>query len=149
MSSPSVKAHRPAAVAMPEPEDDPPGSASGFHGLRGWPNGNSRVPPSANSVRFSLPRSSAPAARSRATTVASVAGTTPLSTREPIVVESAANASSPAEAAQALVRAAAAGELAPDVAAELIAALRGCSDIRQADEIERRLAELEGNADAS
>ncbi|TCO40435.1 DUF5681 domain-containing protein [Dokdonella fugitiva] len=70
-------------------------------------------------------------------------------TREPIVVESAANATTPAEAAQALVRAAAAGELAPDVAAELIAALRGCSDIRQADEIERRLAELEGNADAS
>jgi hypothetical protein len=70
-------------------------------------------------------------------------------TREPITVEAAASATTPAEAAQALVRAAAAGELAPDVAAELIAALRGCSDIRQADEIERRLAELEGNADAS
>src|SRR5688572_21980240 len=45
VSSPSVKPQSAAAVAIPEPEDEPPGSWSGFHGLRGWPNGNSRVPP--------------------------------------------------------------------------------------------------------
>jgi hypothetical protein len=86
VSSPSVNAHSAAAVAIPEPDDEPPGSCSTFHGLHGWPKGNSRVPPRANSVRLSLPKSTAPAARRRATTVASAAAGAAFGTREPIVV---------------------------------------------------------------
>src|SRR5215813_15144126 len=47
VSSPSDAAQSPAATAMPEPDEDPPGSCSRFHGLRGCPNGNCWVPPSA------------------------------------------------------------------------------------------------------
>src|SRR5262245_36740181 len=86
VSSPSVNAQSAAAVAIPEPDDDPPGSCSTFHGLHGWPNGNCRVPPRANSVRLSLPSSTPPAARSLATTVASAVAGAALGIREPIVV---------------------------------------------------------------
>jgi len=40
VSSPSDAAQSPAATAMPDPDDEPPGSWSRFQGFRGWPNGN-------------------------------------------------------------------------------------------------------------
>src|SRR5262249_5160879 len=86
VSSPSDTAQSAAATAAPEPADEPPVSCSVFHGLRGWPNGKSIVPPSANSVRFSLPSRMPPAAVSRATTVASSSGTLSARLREPAVV---------------------------------------------------------------
>ncbi len=90
VSSPSETAHSAAATAAPEPADEPPVSCSVFHGLRGWPNGKSMVPPSANSVRFSLPSRMPPAAVSRATTVASSSGTLSARMREPAVVRTPA-----------------------------------------------------------
>src|SRR5262249_42026759 len=90
VSSPRVIEHRPAAAAIPEPEDEPPASWSGLHGLRGWPYGKWMVPPSANSVRLSLPRRMAPAAFSRATTVESADGTFARRSAEPDVVRTPA-----------------------------------------------------------
>src|SRR4051794_27689613 len=65
----------PRATAMAEPELDPPGTRSGRSAFGGTPYGV-RVPtsPVANWSRFVLPTSTAPAARSRATTVASASG---------------------------------------------------------------------------
>src|SRR5205085_8185610 len=58
----------------PEPEDDPPGSCAVFHGLRAGGHGRSKLgPPIANSCVESLPRTIAPAPRSRATQTASAA----------------------------------------------------------------------------
>src|SRR6266545_6290439 len=90
VSSPSVIEHKAAAAAIPEPEDEPPGSCSGFHGLRGWPYGKRIVPPRANSVRLSLPRRIAPAALSLATTVESAAGMFVRRSAEPAVVRTPA-----------------------------------------------------------
>jgi hypothetical protein len=90
VSSPSEAAQSAAATAMPEPDEEPPGSWSRFQGLRGWPNGNCCVPPSANSVRFSLPSRMPPAALSRAIVVASAAGTWSSRIREPDVVRTPA-----------------------------------------------------------
>jgi len=86
VSSPSETAQSAAATATPEPADEPPVSCSVFQGLRGWPKGNSIVPPSANSVRLSLPSRMPPAAVRRAITVASSSGTLSASRREPAVV---------------------------------------------------------------
>src|SRR5690242_17016981 len=67
-----------AATAAAEPDEDPPGVRSGSCGLRvalGWKY--------ANSVVTVLPMITAPAARNRATTVASARGRRPDRTGEP------------------------------------------------------------------
>ena len=63
----------PVASATADPPEEPPQVRSGFHGLRVVPNRSFDVKPSAaNSGRFVLPTTMAPAARRRATTTASV-----------------------------------------------------------------------------
>ena len=74
VSVPSAPGARPVATATAEPLEEPPGWRSRFHGLSAAGHGNSRVgPPVANSCKASLPSSTAPASRSRVTTVASAA----------------------------------------------------------------------------
>jgi hypothetical protein len=63
--------------------------------------------------------------------------------RELVEVEGMEATRTPSEAAQALVRAAAAGKLAPDVAAELVAAIAACVRVIEIDELTARLAALE------
>ena len=73
VSEPSEPKQSPAAVATPEPEDEAPDQCAGCHGLSGgwmagWWSAN------APSVICSLPSETAPATRSRSTTVASMSG---------------------------------------------------------------------------
>ena len=75
VSSASDVAHRNAAVAAAEPLLEMPGFRDKSHGLRGVPPGWWKLSPKANSERFSLPSSTAPACFSRATTTASSLGT--------------------------------------------------------------------------
>src|SRR5688572_10975171 len=70
-----------AATAAADPDEEPPGVWAGFHGLRVGPASRK-----ANSVVWVLPRITAPAARSRATEVASVDGRECANGREPAVV---------------------------------------------------------------
>src|SRR5690242_3347004 len=92
VSVPTPIAARFAAIAAPVPELEP-------HGLRSSTYGFLTCPPRAlqplldfvermfaHSLRFVLPRITAPAARSRATTNASCAGRDPSSASEPAVV---------------------------------------------------------------
>jgi hypothetical protein len=63
VSEPSAAGTIPAAMAAPEPLDDPPVKWSRFHGLRAGGHGRSKDgPPCANSWVASLPVSTAPAA---------------------------------------------------------------------------------------
>src|SRR5437660_12429686 len=65
-----------AATAAAEPPDEPPGTRSVSQGLRTTPNAEvSFDDPIANSSQLVLPTMTAPAASSRATTVASYGGT--------------------------------------------------------------------------
>ena len=75
VSVPRARSTRPSATATADPELDPPEIRSGSHALRTAPYGL-RVPtrPVANWSRLVLPSTTAPAARSRATAVASLAG---------------------------------------------------------------------------
>ncbi len=75
VSVPSANTASPAATATAEPEDDPPEIYRSSNTQRGAPWGE-RVPfsPVANWSRLVLPIGTAPAARSRATTVASRPG---------------------------------------------------------------------------
>ena len=75
VSVPSAKSTMPRATAVAEPLDEPPEIRVGSQAFRTAPNGE-RVPtrPVANWSRFVLPTTTAPAARSRATAVASAAG---------------------------------------------------------------------------
>jgi hypothetical protein len=62
----------PAATAAAAPPEDPPGTRARSHGLRVVKNAECSVEePIANSSMLSLPSSTAPAAKRRATTVAS------------------------------------------------------------------------------
>src|SRR5262245_38456995 len=85
VSVPIATAHRLAATAAPEPALDPHGLRSSAYGLRVCPPralhpDDERVDRMfAHSDRFVLPSSTAPAARSFATTVASRAGRAPTS----------------------------------------------------------------------
>ena len=80
VSVPSASGKKPAASPAPEPEEEPPGWWSVFHGLRAGGNGRSKLgPPMANSWVDSLPITMAPAWRSLPTTTASAAAI--LSTR--------------------------------------------------------------------
>src|SRR3954469_24574998 len=76
VSEPSASGNSPPHTPAPEPEEDPPGWWSGFHGLRAGGNGRSKLgPPRANSCVDSLPRMIAPAWRSFAITAASALAT--------------------------------------------------------------------------
>src|SRR5579872_1722941 len=64
------------AIAVPEPDDEPPVLCAGFHGLRAGGNGRSKLgPPIANSCVASLPSSTPPASRSFVATTLSESGT--------------------------------------------------------------------------
>ena len=72
MSEPSAAGAMRAATAAAEPPLDPPGTRAGSQGLRLGPRTEcSVVDPIANSSQFVLPTTTAPAAVSRSTTVAS------------------------------------------------------------------------------
>src|SRR6185295_16552819 len=87
VSVPSEARQDRAATAAAEPPDEPPGTASPFHGFRVVPKAEFSVDePIANSSQLSLPTTTAPAARSRAVTVASYGGTNVSRTRDPAVV---------------------------------------------------------------
>ncbi len=75
VSVPSAKSTVPRATAVAEPLDEPPEIRVGSQAFRTAPKGE-RVPtsPVANWSRFVLPTTTAPAARSRATAVASSVG---------------------------------------------------------------------------
>src|SRR5205085_4996757 len=78
-----------AATAAAEPPLEPPGMRSGAQGLRVGPKAEfSHEAPMANSSMFVLPISTASAARSRTTTVASYGGRKFSSIRETQVVGS-------------------------------------------------------------
>src|SRR5258708_20003355 len=65
VSLPRVAGANPAAIAAPEPEDEPAGECTGFHGLRAGGNSTSHDgPPCANSQVAVLPNSTLPAATS-------------------------------------------------------------------------------------
>ena len=87
VSDPMVAVTRPAAMAEPEPEDEPPVKWPSFHGLTAGGNGRSLAgPPVANSCVASLPTSTMPASPRRAATVESAFGTFFSSTFECAVV---------------------------------------------------------------
>src|SRR5712691_8528635 len=69
VSVPSAKPTSPAEVAAAGPADDPLDPVSGFHGFRVVPPNH--TPPCASEPIDSLATSTAPASRSRSTTVAS------------------------------------------------------------------------------
>src|SRR5208337_1826090 len=86
VSEPSVATARLAATAAAEPPLDPPGTRSVSTGLRTGPYAEfSLDEPMANSSQFSLPSSTAPAASSRETTVASYGGIYPFKILDPAV----------------------------------------------------------------
>ena len=83
VSDPRLAGTRPAAIAAPEPDDEPPVKCAVFQGLRAGGQGRSKDgPPWANSCVASLPISTAPAARSLATAVESLLGTRSMQMRE-------------------------------------------------------------------
>src|SRR5947199_2128793 len=87
VSVPSAPAARPPATAAAEPPDEPPGTRAGSHGFRVSLKAECSVDePIANSSMLVLPRSTAPAARRRSTTVASYGGTKLSRIFEPHVV---------------------------------------------------------------
>ena len=72
VSVPVASGARRAATAAADPPEEPPGMACGSQGLRTAPKCEfSLDEPMANSSQLVLPRQTAPASRSRATTVAS------------------------------------------------------------------------------
>ena len=76
MSEPIAPMQSAAAIAAPDPLEEPPGWSAVFHGLRTGGNGWSDViAPLANSCVPSLPRITAPPAFKRRTVSASMAGT--------------------------------------------------------------------------
>ena len=80
-----------AATAAAEPPPEPPGIRSRSHGLRVGPYAECSVEePIANSSMLVLPRIGRPAARRRATTVASYGGIQPSRIFDPHVVGQAA-----------------------------------------------------------
>ena len=75
VSVPSAASQRSSATATAEPPLDPPGTWSGFQGLRHWPATASRLrTPKASSIIAALPIMTAPARRRRSTTGASAFG---------------------------------------------------------------------------
>src|SRR5215210_4826926 len=67
VSVPSAHTASPAATAVAEPDDDPPGTRSSAHGLRAGPNAEySPDDPMANSSQLVLPTRAAPSPFRRA-----------------------------------------------------------------------------------
>lgn len=64
-------------------------------------------------------------------------------TVEPVSIPEAASATTPSQQAEAIMRAAAIGDVPPDTAAALIGALAQLGRLREVDELERRIAALE------
>src|SRR5579862_6699851 len=87
VSEPSAAGTSPAAIAAPDPLDDPPVKCAVFHGLRAGGHGRSKLgPPCANSCVANLPVNTAPAAYNFSTVVASSVGTVSMQTLEwPVV----------------------------------------------------------------
>src|SRR5437660_10825161 len=78
VSDPRESGAYPAAAAAAEPPLDPPGTRDGSRGLRVGPNAEFSVDePMANSSRLVLATGTAPAARTRSTTVAVYGGHQP------------------------------------------------------------------------
>ena len=76
VSVPMAAGKKPAAVAAPEPLDEPPQKCSWFHGLRAGGHGKSNDgPPVANSWVDNLPMNTPPALRSFCVTTASLRAT--------------------------------------------------------------------------
>src|SRR5439155_3730350 len=87
VSEPRASDAKPAATAAALPPLEPPGTRSGQCGLRVGPNAECSVDePMANSSRLVLPMATAPASRSRRTTVASYGGRQPSRMRDEHVV---------------------------------------------------------------
>src|SRR5947208_16555220 len=92
VSLPIATAHNEAATAAPEPELDPDGLRSRAYGFFVWPPRPLHPLDEcvdrkfAHSLRFVLPRMTAPAARRRSTMNASAGACTPSSASEPAVV---------------------------------------------------------------
>src|ERR1700756_192918 len=92
VSDPTVTAQRFAATAAPDPELDPHGLRSSEYGLRVCPPRPLHPLDEwldrkfAHSLRFVLPRITAPDSRSRCATPESFAGVSPRSASEPAVV---------------------------------------------------------------
>src|SRR5205807_4263925 len=87
VSDPRASGAKPAATAAALPPLDPPGTRLGSCGLRVGPKAEFSVEdPMANSSRLVLPTITAPADRSRATTVASYGGRHPSRIRDEQVV---------------------------------------------------------------
>jgi hypothetical protein len=92
VSVPTATTARSAAMAAPEPALEPQGLRSSAYGFFVWPPRalqplEERVERKfAHSLRFVLPRISAPAARNRLTMKASCVGLEPVSAKEPAVV---------------------------------------------------------------
>src|SRR5579859_5997616 len=84
VSLPTENPTRPAAVAAPGPALDPEEPSSRSHGFMVWPP--NQISLSARAPRLSLATSTAPAACSRRTTVASAVGMRPLKGSAPYVV---------------------------------------------------------------
>src|SRR3989441_70537 len=88
-SVPSASGPQPLATPTAAPPLEPPGVSAGFHGLRVTPkSGFSVTALRPNSDVLVFPRTSAPAARRRATAIASSSGTWSAKSREPPVVVS-------------------------------------------------------------
>src|SRR6188474_2471568 len=93
VSVPIAAAHRLALAAAPEPELEPQGERSRAYGLRVWPPRPlqplvERVERKfAHSLRFVLPRITAPAFRNFSTTNASRCATEPSNASDPAVVD--------------------------------------------------------------
>src|SRR6476661_2489278 len=76
VSLPKASGNSLPATPAPDPEDEPPGWWSRFHGLRAGSHGRSKEgPPIANSWVDNLPSTIAPAPRNFATQTASAAAT--------------------------------------------------------------------------
>src|SRR5216684_630834 len=87
VSDPSASGVRRAATAAADPPLDPPGVRSSAHGFRAGPNAEfSFDDPIANSSQLVFPTTTAPAASSRDTTVASYGGTKVSRMRDDAVV---------------------------------------------------------------
>src|SRR5262245_42359584 len=87
VAEPRARGAKPAATAAADPPEEPPGTRVGSQGLRVGPKAEFSVEdPMANSSRLVLPSTIAPAARRRATAVASRGATNPSRMREAQVV---------------------------------------------------------------
>src|SRR3989442_1040582 len=87
VSDPNAYGAIPAATAAADPPDEPPGTRERSHGLRVGSNAEFSVDePIANSSMFVFPSATAPASKSRRTTVASYGETKFSSISEPHVV---------------------------------------------------------------